>query len=83
MQTQKPKELADDLAYLKVLLEKIMELVEKGTLELKAADALKIIELRRKLLTEEKVSKKGTQEMLLERIGQGSRQPEKRENNEE
>ncbi len=49
MPTQKPKELADDLMHLEILLKKILEMVEKGGLELKAADALKIIELKHKL----------------------------------
>lgn len=82
MQTQKPKELADDLAYLEILLEKIMEMVEKGTLELRAADALKIIELRRKLLTEEEVSKKDIQEIFREMLSQVSRHPEAGEDDE-
>ena len=60
------KELADDLAYLEIILEKILEMVEKGTVELKAADALKIIELKRKLVEEEKPSEDRLRGFLLE-----------------
>ena len=53
MPTQKSKEPADDLAYLEILLEKILEMLEKGNLPLKAGDALKIIELKQKLFRNE------------------------------
>lgn len=71
MQTQKPKELSDDLAYLEILLEKILELVEKGDLELKAADALKIIELKHKLFQKEPAGDDARQ-VLLDMLEQAS-----------
>ena len=77
MQTEKPKEKTDDLAQLEILLEKIMELVEKGDLQLKAADALKIIELRRKIRAEETNPKEKAQKMffeMLQRAGKPSKE---------
>ncbi|MCI0330797.1 MAG: hypothetical protein L0196_07585 [candidate division Zixibacteria bacterium] len=77
MQNQKPKELADDLAYLEILLEKILEMVEKGSLELKAADALKTIELKHKLFRNETSKDEILRPFLemLERAGKSVEQP--------
>jgi len=71
MPTQKPKERSDDLAYLEILLEKILEMVEKGGLELKAADALKIIELKQKLFRNQTSKEDLLRPFLemLERVG--------------
>ncbi|MCI0596296.1 MAG: hypothetical protein L0Z48_07110 [candidate division Zixibacteria bacterium] len=70
--TQKPKEAADDLAHLEILLRKILELAQKGTLPLKAADALKIIELKQKL-TQNKTSKEELFRPFLEMLKRAGR----------
>jgi len=82
MVEQNRKELADDLAYLEILLEKILEMVERGTLPLKAADALKIIELRQKLKKDASSSRQDVGRLFMDMIRRGERpETKKNENN--